>query len=38
MSYELYEIYKQDWINKNPNATPQEYQSAMRKIAKRAGI
>jgi hypothetical protein len=38
MSYTTYELMKQEWIRKHPNATPQEDQTAMRRIAKKAGI
>ena len=34
MSYQQYEIFKAEWIRKNPNSTPEQYQIAMRKIAK----
>jgi hypothetical protein len=34
----LYEAEKQDWIAKHPEATPQEYEQAMREIAKRIGF
>lgn len=38
MSYDLYEFLKREWIAKHPNATHEEYQRAMREIAKKAGI
>lgn len=38
MSYELYEMYKQEWIAKHPTATHEQYQKAMQEIAKRLGI
>lgn len=33
-----YERLKQDWTYANPQATPEEYQRAMRLIAQEAGI
>lgn len=33
-----YERRKADWIYKNPDATPQQYQQAMKRIAKELGI
>lgn len=33
-----YESEKAAWIAKNPEATPAEYQQAMRAIAQRAGV
>jgi hypothetical protein len=36
--HEKYEVMKQGWISDNPNATPQEYQTAMRRIAEKCGI
>jgi hypothetical protein len=38
MSYSLYESLKQEWIRKNPEATPAQYQKAMRAIARKAGV
>jgi hypothetical protein len=38
MSYSLYEILKQEWIAKHPNATPKEYQNAMMAIARKCGV
>lgn len=38
MSYTTYELMKQEWIAKHPNASHQEYQKAMQIIAKKAGI
>lgn len=38
MSYSLYESLKQQWIRKNPNATPAQYQKAMLAIARKAGV
>jgi hypothetical protein len=37
-AFNEYEIQKASWIRSNPNATPQEYQQAMRLIAKRCGV
>lgn len=34
----MYEILKSEWIAKNPNATPKEYEKAMNDIAKKLGI
>jgi t-SNARE complex subunit (syntaxin) len=36
--YSGYESAKQQWIASNPNATPEEYQRAIRKIAARYGV
>jgi hypothetical protein len=33
-----YERIKAEWIAKNPNATPAEYQAAMVKIARFLGV
>lgn len=38
MSYATYELLKRDWVLKNPNATHEEYQKAMREISKKAGV
>jgi hypothetical protein len=38
MSYSLYESLKQEWIRKNPEATPAQYQKAMRAISRKAGV
>lgn len=38
MSYSQYEFLKQEWINKHPNATYQEYQKAISIIIKKLGI
>jgi hypothetical protein len=38
MSWGLYEILKQEWINKHPNATSEQYQKAMIAIAKKCGV
>lgn len=37
-NYTEYELMKANWIRKNPNATAQQYQEAMRNIAKRCGV
>lgn len=33
-----YEAEKARWVDQNPEATPQEYQAAMKKIAERCGV
>jgi|GEM_PF-2233498 len=33
-----YEANKSDWVKVNPNATPTEYQAAMRAIAHECGF
>ena len=33
-----YERRKADWVRANPEATPQEYQAAMTRIARECGI
>jgi len=38
MSVQTYELMKQEWIAKHPNASPREYEQAMNEIAKKAGI
>jgi len=37
-SYAEYERKKADWVQANPEATPQEYQTAMRRIALECGV
>jgi len=37
-AYAAYERMKADWVRANPEATPQEYQAAMRRIARECGI
>jgi hypothetical protein len=37
-SYAEYERKKADWVQANPEATPQEYQAAMRRIALECGV
>jgi hypothetical protein len=38
MSLSQYEFLKAEWIAKHPDATPKQYQQAMRLIAKKCGI
>jgi hypothetical protein len=38
MSYSQYEFMKAEWIAKHPGATHEQYQQAMMKLAKKAGI
>ncbi len=33
-----YETYKRAWIDANPDATPEQYQAAMRDLARKAGL
>lgn len=33
----LYEASKKDWIARHPEATPEEYERAMREISERIG-
>jgi len=35
---ELYEWMKSAWISRNPEASPQQYEAAMRAIAKHCGV
>lgn len=37
-SFVKYEARKSDWMKANPNATPTEYQAAMRAIALECGF
>lgn len=37
-SWEDYERAKQDWLWKNPEATHEEYERAIREIAQKMGI
>jgi len=37
-NYEKYEAMKRDWVQLNPSATNEEYQSAMRRIADKCGV
>lgn len=36
--YEQYEEMKRAWIKAHPEATPEEYQNAMRRIAAKCGV
>ena len=38
MSWQAYEAAKRAWIAANPNATPEQYDAAMRAIAERHGV
>lgn len=38
MSMQEYERMKSEWIKNNPNATPQQYQKAMMRIARNLGL
>jgi len=38
MSWQAYEAAKRAWIAANPNATPEQYDAAMRAIAERYGV
>ena len=38
MSWQAYEAAKRAWIAVNPNATPEQYDAAMRAIAERLGV
>lgn len=38
MSLDRYEAAKAEWIARHPNATPAEYQAAMRALAARTGF
>lgn len=33
-----YAQMKREWVDQHPNATPSEYDAAMRKIAKECGV
>lgn len=33
-----YAQLKRDWVNANPNATPSQYEAAMRQIARECGV
>jgi len=37
-NFALYEHLKQAWIRANPTATPRQYEQAIRRIARRAGV
>jgi hypothetical protein len=36
--HQRYEAEKQDWLRRNPNATPAEYDAAMMRIARELGL
>ena len=36
--HHLYEAAKRDWIKLHPNATPEQYQRAMKALATKYGI
>lgn len=38
MSWQAYEAAKRAWIGANPSATPEQYEAAMRALAKRYGV
>lgn len=38
MRFAEYERRKAEWVARNPDATPQQYQQAMKRIAKELGI
>ena len=38
MSWQAYGAEKRAWIAANPNATPEQYDAAMRAIAERCGV
>ncbi len=38
MSWQAYEAAKRAWIAANPNATPEQYDAAMRAIAEMCGV
>lgn len=38
MNWQTYEAAKRAWIAAHPNATPEQYDAAMRAIAKRVGV
>lgn len=38
MSWAAYEAAKRAWVEANPNAAPEQYEAAMRAIAKRYGV
>ena len=38
MSWQAYEAAKRAWIEEHPGATPEQYEAAMRAIAKRYGV
>ena len=38
MSYAVYESAKAAWLAAHPDATPEEYEAAMRRIAAECGV
>jgi hypothetical protein len=34
----MYEFLKAEWVAKHPHATPEQYQLAMTKIARKCGV
>jgi len=36
--WRLYELEKRIWIDDHPDATPEEYQQAMRRLAQELGV
>ena len=38
MSWQAYEAAKRAWIEAHPGATPEQYEAAMRAIARRYGV
>ena len=38
MSWQAYEAAMRAWIDANPTATPEQYETAMRAIAERHGV
>ena len=38
MSWQAYEAAKREWIAAHPDATPEQYDAAMRAIAERLGV
>ena len=38
MSWQAYEAAKRAWIDANPGATAEQYEAAMRAIARRYGV
>ena len=38
MSYQAYEAAKRAWVAAHPDATPAQYDAAMRAIAERLGV
>lgn len=36
--YARYEAYKSEWQSCNPDVTPQQYEAAIRAIAKKCGV